>query len=178
MPRKGYVQTEEHRNKMTQIKRQMAKDGLLKTLFQKGHVPSDETREKMGCKGSKSGRWKGGITYDKKAYRNNYRKQNLEKSLKYMRAWKKAHLQKVNIYTINYRARLRKAEGSFTAKEWQEKIVEYDNKCALCGQETKLTIDHIVPISRGGSNWIANIQPLCGHCNYTKQDRLEYDSMV
>ena len=38
-----------------------------------------------------------------------------------------------------------------------------------------LEIDHIVPKSKGGGDYIENYQLLCGHCNRTKGDRpMEY----
>ncbi|MGH3145755.1 MAG: HNH endonuclease [Rubrobacter sp.] len=41
--------------------------------------------------------------------------------------------------------------------------------CLCCGSSDKpLTPDHVVPLSLGGSNLIANIQPLCRSCNARK----------
>ena len=47
------------------------------------------------------------------------------------------------------------------------------HKCRKCGATDNLEIDHIVPLVRGGSNDLNNIQILCMHCNRTKSDRLE-----
>lgn len=43
-----------------------------------------------------------------------------------------------------------------------------------CGSEfpfRNLTIDHIIPESRGGNDHIENLQPLCGYSNSVKDDR-------
>ena len=44
-------------------------------------------------------------------------------------------------------------------------------RCCECGaskDETSLEIDHIVPVARGGTNDIDNLQTLCRECNRMK----------
>ena len=54
---------------------------------------------------------------------------------------------------------------------WEQMKALYDFTCLCCGKrepEIKLTLDHIVPISRGGQTVVDNIQPLCMRCNISK----------
>lgn len=49
-------------------------------------------------------------------------------------------------------------------------------KCSCCGQhfnKKDIDIDHIIPKSKGGTNEIWNLQPMCKHCNRSKQASLE-----
>lgn len=50
----------------------------------------------------------------------------------------------------------------------------YGYRCLCCGQQfsSGLTVDHVVPLALGGSNWISNIQPLCHHCNSKKHTKI------
>jgi len=41
--------------------------------------------------------------------------------------------------------------------------------CVVCGKPSD-TVDHIVPLSKGGSNELNNLQPMCRSCNSKKSD--------
>jgi hypothetical protein len=47
-----------------------------------------------------------------------------------------------------------------------------NGKCARCGSRENLEYDHIVPISRGGSNTARNIELLCEKCNRSKSNNV------
>lgn len=76
-----------------------------------------------------------------------------------------------NHYIRLNKAKRRGAKGMFSQDEWEELKKKCTNMCLCCKRfepEIKLTIDHIVPIKLGGSNFITNIQPLCMSCNSRK----------
>jgi hypothetical protein len=72
------------------------------------------------------------------------------------------------IYTHTRRAQKRGSSGTFTKPEWEALCAACNHRCLCCGQQKPLTPDHIKPLSRGGSNDISNIQPLCWLCNTRK----------
>lgn len=58
------------------------------------------------------------------------------------------------------------------------KVFERDNyTCQMCGRShhhdgVKLEVDHILPVSRGGSDNISNLQTLCFDCNRGKSNKI------
>lgn len=52
----------------------------------------------------------------------------------------------------------------------RELIARDGRKCAACGATSGLTIDHIIPISKGGKTELSNLQLLCSEHNREKSD--------
>lgn len=70
------------------------------------------------------------------------------------------------------RARLADVGGSYTTAEWNRLCTYFDHRCLCCGEQRPLTVDHVTPITKGGSNTINNLQPLCGSCNSRKHNKV------
>lgn len=64
----------------------------------------------------------------------------------------------------------RRALGSHTEEEWQKMVVAFSGCCAYCRRSGLLTRDHIIPLTRGGTNFIDNILPACLPCNSSKKN--------
>lgn len=47
----------------------------------------------------------------------------------------------------------------------------YASPCAKCGSTHKVTLDHVIPVVRGGRHSIGNLQPLCLTCNSSKNSK-------
>ena len=72
--------------------------------------------------------------------------------------------QKGKVYT----GKLIKTRRSFT--DWDRTTIFYRDgwRCLRCGKKSHLTVDHIIPVSRGGSSHPENLQTLCKKCNEWK----------
>lgn len=108
-----------------------------------------------------------------------YRAKNIEAVRERSRKWAKQnranHPVEDKIQKHARRAKERGGGGHFTKQQIADLYQRQKQKCANCkkhisdavGRE-KYHIDHVMPIARGGSSLIENIQLLCPHCNHTK----------
>ena len=78
------------------------------------------------------------------------------------------HLDETDIKKERQKAReLRESQW------WKRRLAK--GTCYYCGRLTpakKLTMDHIVPISRGGKSTKGNVVPACKDCNHAKKQLL------
>ena len=124
-----------------------------------------------------------GTTYGKESYHK-----NREQSLKNAKEWYRKNKDRRRVYMLEYsrrkpekfavqrhkrRALLKNSCGEYDGEQWKELVQHYSpsGKCLSCRKIGKLTVDHVVPLSIGGSNFIDNIQCLCSSCNCSKRDK-------
>lgn len=98
---------------------------------------------------------------------------NPEKVRSRHKAWSHSNPERIATYRHRRRAHKQNNGGTYTVEEWDALVERFGNRCLCCGaQNVQLTADHIVPLSKGGSNFIENIQPLCFSCNSSKRVKI------
>lgn len=60
------------------------------------------------------------------------------------------------------------AQGTHEQWQWWRLFNFYGRQCCCCGSRARIAKDHIWPVSRGGSDRLDNLQPLCQVCNTRK----------
>ena len=140
------------------------------SLASKGRKHTEETKKKISQRNKgriKSQETKGKISKAKTGGKNPNWKGGISKTKEYKNLMARIHGHK---YRLAKRQR-----GNFTIKDWEELKIQYSYTCPICERkepEISLTVDHVIPISKGGSNFIENIQPLCLKCNDSKNVKI------
>ena len=61
-----------------------------------------------------------------------------------------------------------------TAEKVDARCEMWGRTCYLCGAPMQ-AIDHVIPLTKGGTHWPANLRPICKSCNSKKRDNWPYD---
>lgn len=119
-----------------------------------------------------------------KVWHKVWRKANLAKHCSYMQTWRKTHPDKNREKSRKYRAKHRALECTSQIEPINEKVVYLRDGwiCQHCQKRVdkrfkypnpmSASLDHIVPLSKGGSHTYDNVQLAHLVCNVSKGDRL------
>lgn len=84
-----------------------------------------------------------------------YREANRDK---FQKKWRRRYAREQNCKTFR-----------FLDSDWHKLLLQYDYRCFYCQSiDYELTLDHKIPISRGGDHSIGNAIPACRSCNASK----------
>ena len=59
----------------------------------------------------------------------------------------------------------------------RREVLKRDNhRCQYCGSNKRLTLDHVIPVSKGGEHKWNNVVTACEPCNQRKRDRTPHEA--
>lgn len=112
------------------------------------------------------------VSLQRKIYRHVNRKRLSAISKQYAMA----HPERIKIYKDKNRAKRKGASGTCSAAQWLAKCEYHGWRCYLCSvslDRKSLTIEHRIPLTKGGTEWPANLAPACLPCNLSKSNKTE-----
>lgn len=60
---------------------------------------------------------------------------------------------------------------TFSGSDWERCLNRFNRRCAYCGSDGQLSMDHVIPVTRGGTHGAGNIVPACMSCNASKGNK-------
>lgn len=106
----------------------------------------------------------------RRSYVSNNRQRNLASKTNYRRK----HPEKWRTYRIQRTARENGAEGTLTPIDIKAQYDQQNGRCHWCGEPVgnQYHVDHVIPLSRGGTNYPSNIVIACPPCNLSRNNKL------
>ena len=125
------------------------------------HRQSQETKEKMLSDSRlRCSKWRA-------------RKGSKEWMRKYFKKYRLEKPHKLRSLSRNYKAKKKNAEGTHSELDVISILEQQGRKCYWCANAlTKFHMDHVIPISKNGSNDASNLVASCPRCNISKGNRL------
>ncbi len=91
------------------------------------------------------------------------------------------NLSKMDEYHIHYPdvapVKSKRNRKSRDIRKKREKLLKLDPFCKYCRKALDLensTLDHVIPLAKGGSNKMDNLAVACNECNFNKGNKLHY----
>lgn len=102
-----------------------------------------------------------------------WRANNSEKVNAANRAWVKKNPNKVKAMLHRRRTRAQSAPGAkyLTAERIEARFQFYGYRCYICGAPNSTVLEHVIPLSKGGTSFPANVRPSCRSCNSKKYNK-------
>lgn len=104
-------------------------------------------------------------------YHRKSRAENPDSYREITRKYRNSHPGFSAHHCMQRRARRKGATGEITREEWKFIVQCFAGHCACCGVTGRLSLDHIIPLAKGGTHSVDNAQPLCIPCNSRKHTR-------
>lgn len=134
----------------------------------KEHFKSPENKEKRRLQRKACYKKNGGSEAIKRFY-----EKNREDIIKKQVQWQKNNSDKIKLSKqkakCQYRSR-KKANISiiYTTQQLKDRFSIFNDCCVYCLKSEFITIDHFIPISKGGADALYNLVPACRSCNSSK----------
>lgn len=84
--------------------------------------------------------------------------------------WRAKNKERTNFLSRMYHYRKKNAEGKITLEQ-SKWLYSRFTLCPYCNKNKPNTIDHVIPLSKGGTNNMDNLLPVCVSCNSKKGDK-------
>lgn len=106
--------------------------------------------------------------------KNSWNRANPQAARDRAKRWAKNNPERVRRNVHARRSRELEALGEASESQIQARLDYHGRRCVYC-QGPYEQLDHFFPLSRGGTNWPANLVPSCADCNRSKNARNPWD---
>jgi 5-methylcytosine-specific restriction endonuclease McrA len=116
------------------------------------------------------------VTCEGRTRGKKYYNANREKCIARKRDYQRRNPEKVRAWEMNARARRydrgweHRGHHGVTVEELRGIREVFGDLCVYCGEQAT-TLDHVIPLARGGPHEVSNLVPACSDCNLRKHNK-------